>query len=140
MTLTMIAGGLFIMGVVLYLAMLPILMDRQAARQAQLAYNAQYTEQDIHARYELLLHSIVDLDHDYDMGKVSDNVYIEQRKMLIGRSVYVRKQLDALEEDLLTIDNEALEAMIEAHRDKHMAKQNADIEAQIAAYREEAAS
>ena len=140
MTLTMVLIGALIMGGVIYLAALPILTERQLARQAQRRYDAQYAVQDVRARYELLLNSILDLDSDYDMGKVNETVYAEQRKMLIGRSVYMRKQLDELEAANFDTDNDVLEALIDARRQEKNAHREAELEAQIASYRKEAAS
>jgi hypothetical protein len=140
MTLTMVLIGALIMGGVIYLAALPILTERQLARQAQRRYDAQYAVQDVRARYELLLNSILDLDSDYDMGKVNETVYAEQRKMLIGRSVYMRKQLDELEAADFDTDNDVLEALIDARRQEKNAHREAELEAQIASYRKEAAS
>lgn len=136
MTVTMIALGVIVMGAVTCLAALPILTERQLARQAKQHYAEQYILQDVRSRYELLLHSVLDLDNDYDMGKISSDVYAEQRKMLIGRSVYLRKQLEQLEETSLLENEDALEAMIDMRRIERTAQREADIEAQVAAMRD----
>lgn len=140
MTLTMVVIGVLVAAGIVYLGLLPILSERQQSRQVQQRYDTQYTLQDIQARYELLLNSILDLDTDYDMGKINQTVYQEQRKMLIGRSVYVRKQLDALEAEALMIDDAELEALIAARRQQRSRNRDAELEAQIAAFREKTSS
>lgn len=138
MTLT----GILLAGIgltlVSYAALLPVLIARQKAkntRQAAENSDKAYTAQDLRARFQLLLSSIHDLDFDYDMGKISAQVYAEQRKMLIGRSVGTLMQLDKAEAHLLELDNK-IEVALEKRRDQlteHPAEKHAKLDAQIEA-------
>lgn len=129
MTTSVILFGAITLAFAAYLGVLPILMARQAEKRRPQDHDA--TE--LRARYQLLLDSIHDLDFDYDMGKVSDDVYAEQRKMLIGRSVSALMQLDQAEAHLHEMDDE-IENAIAARRERP-AKGKDAIENQIAARR-----
>ncbi len=121
MSSTAILLGGISLALAFYLAMLPILTNRQAAEAAQQQVATEkLTVQQLRNRYWRLLNSIRDLDFDYDTGKVSDDVYIEQRKMLLGRSVSVLMQLDQAEATLARIDDE-IEAEIAAFRNRKVA-------------------
>lgn len=112
-TTVILLGGIGV-ALAFYLALLPILTARQAAQQQAAE---KLTVRELYNRYHLLLNSIRDLDFDYDTGKISYDVYAEQRKMLLGRSVSVLMQLDRTEADLAHIDDQ-IEAEIAAYRDK----------------------
>lgn len=129
MTTSAILFGVITLAFGAYLGVLPILMARQAEKRR----NQDYDAIELRARYQLLLESIHDLDFDYDMGKVSDDVYAEQRKMLIGRSVSTLMQLDQAEAHLHEMDDE-IENAIAARRERP-AKGKDAIENQIAARR-----
>ena len=96
--------------------------------------------QDLNNRLDRLIESIHDLDFDYDTGKLTDEIYIHQRKMLVGRGVSVLMRLD---------QNEAppdIDYLIEEQIAQRRAVLNGDIsmddmiEAQISARREKAVS
>lgn len=113
MTTAAIVFGVVTAAFAVYLGLLPVLMARQAEKRREQQQN--FTE--LRARYQLLLESIHDLDFDFDMGKISDAVYAEQRKMLLGRSVSALMQLDQQESQLHAVDDE-IEAAIAARRSK----------------------
>lgn len=48
------------------------------------------------AEREQLLDALLELDFDNTLGKIPENVYAEQREMLVGRSATVLSQLDEL--------------------------------------------
>lgn len=121
MTVSLILLSGALVTFVAYLAILPVLMDRQSVKTTRDTRKQEDSVQDLRARYQLLLASIHDLDLDYDMGKVSYVVYAEQRKMLIGRSVSALIQLDKAEADLLAADDK-IEAAIEALFNKNNRK------------------
>lgn len=129
MTTSAILFGIVTAAFALYLGILPILMSRQTERRREQTQDVS----ELRARFQLLLESIRDLDFDYDMGKIADTVYAEQRKMLIGRSVSLLMQLDQAEAHLHAIDDE-MEAAIAATRQPHKGKDTA-IENQIASRR-----
>ncbi|PJF44070.1 MAG: hypothetical protein CUN55_05855 [Phototrophicales bacterium] len=125
--------------IVLYAALLPLLLERQQALIDKQRFSYQHDIHNLQAQYELLLESILDLDLDYDMGKIPDDIYAEQRKMLLGRSVYVLKKLDALSQSLPTQDDldAKIEELITAYRNQQSSVDDIDakIEAEIAAKR-----
>lgn len=73
------------------------------------------TADELRRRLDLILESIHDLDFDFDMGKISDEVYAEQRKMLIGRGVSLLIRLDQVAPQLDQVDQE-IEAAVFARR------------------------
>lgn len=64
-----------------------------------------------------LLRAIRDMDFDYDMGKLTDDIYAEQRVALIRRAIAVMKRSDEIEAEIFA--------------------QHARVEAALAAYREQ---
>lgn len=143
MTAFMLIMGITIGLIVIYAAVMPILLEQQQAKADAHRFAYQRDEHDFQFQYELLLQSIVDLDFDYDMGKLSDAVYAEQRKMLLGRSVYILKKLDTIHEEaehhVDDVDAQ-IEAMIAAQREQNAVDEiDAQIEAEIAARREKVA-
>lgn len=129
MTVPMIVIGLLTAGMMLFLGIAPILAERRYMIALRQQYENQYSHQELQARYEQLLQSILDLDADYDMGKVSAGVYAEQRKMLIGRSVYFRSQLD---QSLASGGmDQRIEAVIKQRRQERAADLDRAIESQV---------
>ena len=137
MTAFMLIMGVTVGLVVLYAGFMPMVLERQYARAKQTHYA--HATHNLQAQYELLLESILDLDLDYDMGKLSDDIYAEQRKMLLGRSVYILKKLDSVIAPQDDIEAQ-IEALVAAQRHQN-AKPDTDIdvdaqiEAEIAAQR-----
>ncbi len=126
-------GGI-IVGVLIYLAILPIMSARSSTKEKELN---KLNVQELRTRYLLLLTSVRDLDFDYDMNKISYEVYAEQRKMLIGRSVSLLMQLDRAEAQLATVDGEIEQAIEAARQQKHSNNgHDEDLESQIAAQRQ----
>ena len=81
MTISMLVVGVVLFTMVAYFAIQPILIARQAQR---VRTQSQATRiQAGQAHYQRLLGSIIDLDFDYDTGKIDDNTYIQQRITLI---------------------------------------------------------
>jgi hypothetical protein len=68
--------------------------DELRARKSAAALAEARDRATLEERLEMLVDSIRDLDIDYDMGKITANVYAEQRKMLLGRAVGVLHRLD----------------------------------------------
>lgn len=70
----------------------------------------------IEERLNMLLDSIRDLDIDFDMNKITPEVYAEQRKMLLGRAVGVLHRLEQLTRTADSDKNLEVEAAILAFR------------------------
>lgn len=65
---------------------------------------------------DMLIDSIRDLDIDYDMSKITPEIYAEQRKMLLGRAVGVLHRLDQAKTHALDSKTLELEAAVLALR------------------------
>lgn len=65
-----------------------------------------------------LLRAIRDLDFDYDMGKLIDATYTEQRVLLIRQAIAVLARIDALEETIAA-QQHRIEAALNAFRQEH---------------------
>ncbi|NDJ87112.1 MAG: hypothetical protein GYB66_14635 [Chloroflexi bacterium] len=136
--------GVFAAAIIGYAAMLPILAERQIAGIERKRYNRQHDLDELQARFHRLIESVLDLDFDYDMGKVTPEVYVEQRKMLIGRSVSALIQLDKAEAQWNRVDQE-IEQVIANYRGDgtspradHVEAVDGEIEAMITARRQKA--
>lgn len=134
MTAFMLIMGITMGLIVLYAGLMPIMLERQQARTDQKRFAHEHDTHSLQSQYDVLLGSILDLDMDYDMGKVADDVYAEQRKMLLGRSVYVLKKLDTLLAEYAQDDLDAqIEAMVAAQRGQKAPAGATDVDAQIEA-------
>lgn len=65
-----------------------------------------------------LLRAIRDLDFDYDMGKLPDSIYIEQRVYLIERAIAVLRRIAGLESEI-SAQQDRIAAALQAYREKH---------------------
>lgn len=65
-----------------------------------------------------LLRAIRDLDFDYDMGKLTDSIYTEQRVYLIGQAAAILQRIDALEAEIQA-QQDRIEAALAAYRGTH---------------------
>lgn len=135
-----VLGAIFLAGA-LFISLAPLFQEDEsaAAPQRDLALQVH----NLRTRLNRLLESIHDLDFDYDTGKITPEVYAQQRKLLIGRGVSLLIQLDKAETELQALD-EAIEAAVAQRRTIPTPEQPAtdplddDIEAAIAARREAA--
>jgi hypothetical protein len=62
-----------------------------------------------------LLRAIRDMDFDYDMGKLTDDLYAEQRVTLIRRVIAIMKRTDAIEAQIRA-QEDRVEAALAAFR------------------------
>ncbi len=69
----------------------------------------------LYAEKERLLHAIRDLDFDYDLGKLADDAYAEQRVLLVRQSVAVMAKIEELENEIAA-QQERIEAALAAFR------------------------
>ncbi|GEM_PF-5212664 len=69
----------------------------------------------LYAEKERLLHAIRDLDFDYDLGKLADDAYAEQRILLVRQSVAVMAKIEELENEIAA-QQERIEAALAAFR------------------------
>lgn len=63
------------------------------------------------------LRAIRDMDFDYDMGKLTDDVYIMQREALIRRALAVMQRSDEIEDAILA-QQDRVEAALAAFREQ----------------------
>jgi hypothetical protein len=98
---------------------------------------AYHRVEDLELKIQLLLDSIRDLDFDYDMGKISTEVYVEQRKMLIGRGISRLMQLDNARQELDVLDREIEEA-VATRRQSYQPPPDDELEGVIMAQRQKA--
>lgn len=93
--------GLFFIGLMLGGMILVMYVSYFSASSSQnkwaVVLGDRATTDELRLQMSMLIDSICDLDFDYDMGKVPEQVYIEQRKMLLGRAVGVLNRLDKAE-------------------------------------------
>ncbi len=138
MTIEMILLGLLILIGLLTYSFMPLMVPSKNEDERKL--NREHHVQDLANQLERLIESVQDLDFDYDTGKVTDEVYDHQRKMLVGRGVSVLMRLDQFEAPP-DIDY-LLEEQIAQRRAILRGDVSVDdvIEAQIAARREKAVS
>ncbi len=103
-------GGLALLGLVLagsvFSALIPVLVrepDSTAAPDVPLLRGTARQNRALeifHAEKQRLLRAIRDMDFDYDMGKLPDAIYAEQRVYLVRQAVAVLRRLDALEAEI----------------------------------------
>lgn len=117
MTAGAIVSGLFALGFIAFFVLRPIVLGEKATKRVatESELNAEESAILLRTRLEGLLISIRDLDFDYDTGKVSNLVYAEQRKLLIGRAISTLIQLDQAEAHLTEVDDE-IEKAISSYR------------------------
>lgn len=65
-----------------------------------------------------LLRAIRDLDFDYDMGKLTDTIYTEQRVYLIRQALAVLRRIGSLEAEI-TAQQDRIAAALAAYRSEH---------------------
>lgn len=113
MTAGAIVFGIFALGLIAFLVLRPIVLAEKTTKRAvtETELNAEESAIQLRTRLEGLLISIRDLDFDYDTGKVSNLVYAEQRKLLIGRAISTLIQLDQAEAHLVEVDDEIEKAV-----------------------------
>lgn len=68
-----------------------------------------------YAEKSRLLRAIRDLDFDYDMGKLTDAIYTEQRITLVAQAIAILQRIDALEAEIMA-QQDRLEAALAAYR------------------------
>ena len=150
MTVTAVIVGLILGAIGVLVSLGPIFQERAKGADRQSNRDIQIEVHDLRTRLNRLLESIRDLDFDFDTGKISFDVYAEQRKLLIGRGVSLLIRLDKAEAQLDVIDTEIEEAIAQRRSkptrkgEPQSAKKNqstdnnvdAAIEAAIAARRE----
>jgi hypothetical protein len=69
----------------------------------------------LYAEKSRLLRAIRDLDFDYDLGKLADDAYAEQRVLLIRQAVAVIARIEELESEIVA-QQERIEAALAAFR------------------------
>lgn len=113
MTAGAIVFGIFALGLIAFFVLRPIVLAEKTTKRAvtETELNAEESAIQLRTRLEGLLISIRDLDFDYDTGKVSNLVYAEQRKLLIGRAISTLIQLDQAEAHLVEVDDEIEKAV-----------------------------
>ncbi|MBI5928082.1 MAG: hypothetical protein HY862_02150 [Chloroflexi bacterium] len=113
MTAGAIVFGLFAFGLIAFFVLRPIVFAEKAVkREVSLAeLSAEESAVLLRTRLEGFLISIHDLDFDFDTGKVSKQVYAEQRKLLIGRAISILIQLDQTEAHLVEVDDDIEQAI-----------------------------
>ncbi|MBZ0317359.1 MAG: hypothetical protein K8L91_13145 [Anaerolineae bacterium] len=113
MTAGAIVFGIFALGLIAFFVLRPIVLTEKTTKRVVTAteLNAEESAIQLRTRLEGLLISIRDLDFDYDTGKVSNLVYAEQRKLLIGRAISTLIQLDQAEAHLVEVDDEIEKAV-----------------------------
>ncbi len=125
---TFSAAGLVVVVVLVVIAVLavvlPLLLDETEPPhepQAQVPLTRLGTPRQnraleiLYAEKERLLRAIRDLDFDYDLGKLADDAYAEQRVLLVRQSVAVMAKIDELEE-AIAAQQERIEAALAAFR------------------------
>ncbi len=113
MTAGAIVFGVFALGLIAFLVLRPIVLAEKVAKREATAseLSAEELAIQLRTRLEGLVISVHDLDFDYDTGKVSNLVYSEQRKLLIGRAISTLIQLDQAEAHLIEVDDEIEKAV-----------------------------
>ncbi len=113
MTAGAIVFGVFALGLIAFLVLRPIVLAEKVTKREATAseLSAEESAIQLRTRLEGLVISIHDLDFDYDTGKVSNLVYAEQRKLLIGRAISTLIQLDQAEAHLIEVDDEIEKAV-----------------------------
>ena len=137
MTLSLFILAFVALTIVGYLGLIPVLTRSESPDRKKKSKLKSGDLEKIETQYQQLLNSIQDVDFDYDTGKVPDEVYAEQRKFLIGRSVSILRQLDDARSEVSDIDDD-IEAAVAALRSKSSSKtrKDKDIEKKIAARRQ----
>ncbi len=138
MTSSLFISALVALTIVGYLGLLPLLTKSEAPDRKKKSSELKSGDlEKIETQYQQLLNSIRDVDFDYDTGKVPDEVYAEQRKFLIGRSVSILRQLDDARSEVADIEDD-IEAAVAALRSKSLSKthKDKDIEKKITARRQ----
>ena len=125
MTASALVFAFVVLVAVGYAGIVPMLTSPQAGERKKRIKPQDGDLERLEAQYRRLLNSIRDVDFDYDTGKVTDNVYAEQRKFLIGRSVSILRQLDHARSEVDDIEDE-IEAAIAAKRIKSSSKFSKD--------------
>ncbi len=72
----------------------------------------------LYGEKQRLLRAIRDLDFDYDMGKLTDDIYTEQRIYLIRQTIAVMRRIDMLEAEIQA-QQDRIAAALAAYRTKH---------------------
>jgi hypothetical protein len=129
---TIVLGGILLV-VGLAFSIAPIL--NQVSHRRVLNRQQQNAVHDLRNQLTRIVESVRDLDFDYDTHKINDEVYIHQRKMLIGRGVSLLIRLDQVSQ--YDEQDQAIERMV-AKRRKITDEAALDdlLEARIAARRE----
>jgi hypothetical protein len=117
MTASALVFAFVVLVAISYAGLVPLLTNPQAAERRKTVKHQDDDVEGLETQYQRLLNSIRDLDFDYDTAKVTDEVYAEQRKFLIGRSVSILRQLDGARSQIADIEDE-IEAAIVAKRVK----------------------
>ena len=98
-----------------YIILLPTLTARRR-ELADIDYPAGSSAYGLQDQLNRSITTIRDLDFDFDTGKITEDDYVEQRKLLIGRGVSALIKLDASRQKEIDKDHE-LEEMIAAYRE-----------------------
>ena len=137
MTLSLFILAFVALTIVGYLGLIPVLTKSESPERKKKNKLKSGDIEQTETQYQQLLNSIRDVDFDYDTGKVPDEVYAEQRKFLLGRSVSILRQLDDVRSEVADIEDD-IEAEVAALRSKSPSKtrKDKDIEKKIAARRQ----
>ena len=65
-----------------------------------------------------LLRAIRDMDFDYDVGKLTDSIYADQRVYLVRQALAVLRRIDLLETEIQA-QQDRIEAALAAYRQQH---------------------
>ena len=111
MTTDGVVLGVIMAVVVGLMIALPFLLDRK--RPSDGDSSAEQLQENL----SQLLSNIVDLDFDFDTGKLAEADYVTQRKMLIGRGVSTLIRLDEALAQQDSVDQQ-IEELVAAYRQR----------------------
>lgn len=120
--------GIVLLGASLWFTFAPVFRGNREIRNRDLETRAD----NLKTRLERIIDSIHDLDFDFDTGKIPPEVYVTQRKLLVGRGVSTLMRLDEVRGEIG--DGDDLEQLI-ARRRRSGSRDHA-IEAAVAQRRE----
>ncbi|MFP4324127.1 MAG: hypothetical protein ACLFTK_16855 [Anaerolineales bacterium] len=110
MTGELMSVSLMVGAATLLLALMPYWLNRTRG-QTDAAHDLAALEEQLKQH----VGAVRDLDFDYDMGKLTDEDYVLQRKMLIGRGVSTWRRLRDLRVEF-SQDDQALEDLINQYK------------------------
>jgi hypothetical protein len=114
MTTTLILAGI-IFTAILGVAVAAPLLSQSMQTSNRSRSQPSLTTRELEEKLNLLIVSVRDLDFDYDTGKITEEDYIQQRKVLVGRGVSALIQVDAARQRDDVLEHQ-IETMISDYR------------------------